>query len=133
VAPPIEQMLWYYAKGKPKDVIELEGHLDVDALNRASDDELITRTEELLAKAKQQSGEDGETRLIKSRRGHPTAGLSMMSLTAGTQTGSTSRGGNALQPTEPWPAGEFPNRARYRRTLVGGSSINFTKSMFLSA
>jgi hypothetical protein len=33
----IEQMLWYYAKGKPKDVIELEGHLDISALNRMSD------------------------------------------------------------------------------------------------
>jgi hypothetical protein len=53
VSPPIEQMLWHYAKGKPKDVIELEGRLNFDALNRASDAELIARAEELLAKAKQ--------------------------------------------------------------------------------
>jgi hypothetical protein len=32
VAPPIEQMIWYYAKGKPKDVIELEGRLNADTL-----------------------------------------------------------------------------------------------------
>jgi hypothetical protein len=53
VSPPIEQMIWHYAKGKPKDVIELEGRLDLNALNRMSDAELITRTEVLLAKAKQ--------------------------------------------------------------------------------
>lgn len=53
VAPPIEQMVWYYAKGKPKDVIELEGRLDVNALNRESDAELIARLEVLLSKARQ--------------------------------------------------------------------------------
>ena len=56
VAPAIEQMLWYYAKGKSKDVIELEGRVDIDALNRMTDDELIARAEELLAKAKQHAG-----------------------------------------------------------------------------
>lgn len=25
VAPPVEQMLWYYAKGKPKETIEHQG------------------------------------------------------------------------------------------------------------
>jgi hypothetical protein len=53
VAPLIEQMAWHCAYGKPKDVIELEGRLDIDALNRMSDDELIARAEVLLAKAKQ--------------------------------------------------------------------------------
>jgi hypothetical protein len=52
VAPSIEHMLWYYAKGKPKDVIELEGRLNLID-EHMSDDELIARTEELLAKAKQ--------------------------------------------------------------------------------
>ena len=62
VAPPIEQMLWYYAKGKPKDVSELEGHLDINALNRKSDAELIARTEVLLAKAKQHEAAMGRPR-----------------------------------------------------------------------
>jgi transposase InsO family protein len=34
---PIEQMLWYYCKGKPKGVIELEGRLDINALSQESD------------------------------------------------------------------------------------------------
>ena len=51
IAPPIEQMLWHYAKGKPKDAIELEGSLDLDALNQESDDELKARLEALMAKA----------------------------------------------------------------------------------
>jgi hypothetical protein len=53
VAAAIEQMIWYYAKGKPKDVIDLEGRLNADALYRAPDAELIARMEVLLAKAKQ--------------------------------------------------------------------------------
>jgi hypothetical protein len=51
VAPPIEHMLWHYAKRKPKDVIELEERLDVNALNRMSDDELRARLEALMTKA----------------------------------------------------------------------------------
>jgi hypothetical protein len=53
LAPLIEQMVWHFAYGKPKDVIELEGRLDLDRLYRAPDAELIARIEVLLAKAKQ--------------------------------------------------------------------------------
>ena len=50
VAPPIEQMLWAYAKGKPKDVVELQGGLNlVD--EHATDEELKARLEVLMAKA----------------------------------------------------------------------------------
>ena len=52
VAPPIEQMVWYYGKGKPKDVIELEGRLDVNALNQMSDDELRAELAAIVAKAR---------------------------------------------------------------------------------
>jgi hypothetical protein len=52
VSPPIEQMLWAYAKGKPKDVVELQGGLNlVD--ERATDEELIAQAEAIIAKAKQ--------------------------------------------------------------------------------
>jgi hypothetical protein len=35
VAPAIEQMLWYYAKGKPKEIIEHQGAIDVSGLTDA--------------------------------------------------------------------------------------------------
>jgi hypothetical protein len=62
VAPPIEQMIWSYAKGKPKDLIELEGRLNADTLHRAPDAELIARIEVLLAKAKQHEAAMGRPR-----------------------------------------------------------------------
>jgi hypothetical protein len=43
-------MIWHYAKGKPKDVIELEGRLNADELYRAPDAELVARMEVLLAR-----------------------------------------------------------------------------------
>jgi hypothetical protein len=58
-------MLWHCAKGKPKDVIELEGRLNV-LDPHISDEDLIRRTEELLPKANQ-FGEDDETRLMRWR------------------------------------------------------------------
>ena len=43
-------MLWAYAKGKPKDVVELQGGLNlVD--EHAADEELKARLEVLMAKA----------------------------------------------------------------------------------
>jgi hypothetical protein len=43
-------------------VIALESHLDIKALNRASDAELIARIEVLLAKAKQHEAAMGRPR-----------------------------------------------------------------------
>jgi hypothetical protein len=50
VAPAIEQMLWHYAKGKPKDVIEFDGRVNVhdQKLERMTDEELKARLLELL-------------------------------------------------------------------------------------
>jgi hypothetical protein len=47
VAPAVECMLWYYAKGKPKEIIEHHGSLAVSML---PDAELKARMAELLAK-----------------------------------------------------------------------------------
>jgi hypothetical protein len=47
VAPPIEAMLWYYAKGKPKETIEHHGSLQLSTL---TDAELKARAAELIAK-----------------------------------------------------------------------------------
>jgi len=61
VAPLIEQMLWHYAKGKPNDVIELEGRLNL-LDPHISDEDLIRRAEELLARAKQHEAAMGRPR-----------------------------------------------------------------------
>ena len=52
VAPAIEQMLWHYAKGKPKDVIEFDGRVNVHDLDyeRMTDEELKARLLALLDK-----------------------------------------------------------------------------------
>ena len=47
VAPPIEAMLWYYAKGKPKEIIEHQGDL---TLAGVPDADVRARIAELLAK-----------------------------------------------------------------------------------
>ena len=47
VAPAIEAMLWYYAKGKPKEIIEHQGDVTLAAL---PDGELRVRMAELLEK-----------------------------------------------------------------------------------
>ena len=43
VPPLIEQMLWHYAKGKPKDIVEMEvysGTINLDLVNTMSTEEL---------------------------------------------------------------------------------------------
>jgi hypothetical protein len=47
VAPAIEAMLWYYAKGKPKEIIEHQGDLPLTVL---PDAELRARMAALLEK-----------------------------------------------------------------------------------
>jgi hypothetical protein len=51
VAPVIEQMLWAYAFGKPKDVIEFDGRVNVRDLDyeHMTDEELKARLRALLA------------------------------------------------------------------------------------
>ena len=50
LAPAVEVMLWHYAKGKPKDVIEFDGRVNVhdQKLERMTDEELKARLLELL-------------------------------------------------------------------------------------
>ena len=48
VAPAIEVLLWHYAKGKPTDIIEMQGALRVSTM---TDEELRARALELIAKS----------------------------------------------------------------------------------
>ena len=45
LAPAVETMLWYYAKGKPTDTVEHRGALD---FSKMSDDELKDKTRAML-------------------------------------------------------------------------------------
>jgi hypothetical protein len=48
VAPAIEQMLWHYAKGKPKEIVELHKRRDVTDYDLMTDEELKARLRALL-------------------------------------------------------------------------------------
>jgi uncharacterized protein YdeI (BOF family) len=49
VQPAIESLLWHYAKGKPKDVVEITGSLDVAARAAQIAEDVRNMTDEELA------------------------------------------------------------------------------------
>jgi hypothetical protein len=49
VQPAIESLMWHYAKGKPKDVVEITGSLDVTARAAQIAEDVRNMTDEELA------------------------------------------------------------------------------------
>ena len=62
LAPAVEVMLWYYAKGKPKETIEHQGQIGVltpEAVAKLSDKELAARALALAKRAKEIAAQFG--------------------------------------------------------------------------
>ena len=62
LAPPVEVMLWHYAKGKPKETIEHQGQIGVltpEAVAKLSDAELAPQALALAKRAKEIAAQFG--------------------------------------------------------------------------